>query len=147
MDSPSNVENAEPQVVFRPSKKRKQFRQRAGDSEITADEATNSAAAPPKSAQDTDAKLPDGDDGDGEGSEIEGISVAEALRLRNARRSRLKGVEFRAQGAPKVAADEDLGRQSLLSKDDDAQDGVEFGMSRRFAPQAGLVGELVNRHM
>lgn len=141
MDSSSAIENSEPQVVFRPSKKRKQFRQRAEETEPKADDATSQAAAPPKPAQEADTKLADGDNV--EASETEGLSVAEALRLRNARRSRLKGVEFRAEGAPKAAADED---QSLLPKDD-AQDSMEFGMSKRFAPQAGLVGELVNKHM
>lgn len=145
MDSPSTTENPEPQVVFRPSKKRKQFRQRAEDNVPLVDDATSQAAgaSPPTTSQASDSKPNNG--GDDTASEIEGLSVAEVLRLRNARKSRLKGVEFRPEGAPK---DETPGEASLVPKDDaQGPEATEFGMSRRFAPQAGLVGELVNKHM
>lgn len=73
--------------------------------------------------------------------------MAEALRLRNARKARLKGVGFRPEGTSK-ATDEVSTEQSLVLKDDpNGPDAVEYGISRRFAPQAGLVGELVNKHM
>lgn len=144
MESPSTVENSEPQVVFRPSKKRKQFlRQRAERNDTTANDADSQAAAPLKPPYESDSRPHDGDDKNT--SEIEGLSVAEALRLRNARKSRLKGVEFRPEGAPKEEAPVE---HTLVNKDDEhGPEAMEYGMSRRFAPQAGLVGELVNKHM
>lgn len=143
MESPSTIESPESQVVFRPSKKRKQFlRQRADYNDTTADEATSSAALPAP-AQESDPRAQDGDSKDT--SETEGISVAEAMRLRNARKSRLKGVEFRPEGAPK---DEAPAEHAPANKDDEhGTDAMEYSMSSRFAPQAGLVGELVNKHM
>lgn len=142
MDS-AKTENPEPQVVFRPSKKRKHFRQRADEPETKPDEAAQQPA---------DQATPD----DGEGrpggthdtnSDIEESSVAEALRLRNARKARLKGVGFRPEGTSKIS-EEASTEQSLILKDDpNGADAMEYGISRRFAPQAGLVGELVNKHM
>lgn len=139
MGPPPTGDISEPQVVFRPSKKRKQFlRQRAEDNANPADESTTQAPA-----QERDPSSHDGEDKGDLGTE--GLSVAEALRLRNARKSRPKGVEFRPEGAPKEEAPTE---QTLDPKDDAAgADALEFGMSRRFAPQAGLVGELVNKHM
>ncbi|KAL1852041.1 hypothetical protein Daus18300_012323 [Diaporthe australafricana] len=140
MDS-ATTENPEPQVVFRPSKKRKHFRQRAEESEPKPDDATHEAAAQSPSTQDGNSKTRDAHDTK---SDTEGSSVAEALRLRNARKARLKGVGFRPEGAPKVSDELNVER-SLILKDD--TDAIEYGISKRFAPQAGLVGELVNRHM
>lgn len=154
MDPSPTETNAEPQVVFRPSKKRKQFRQRAEDNhdESKAESTTTAAttittttqiATPSASAQDSDAARENGETSEGEG----GLSVAEALRLRNARKSRLKGVEFRPESAPKVDeanhSEHGIGGQHK----DEVAEALELGVSRRFAPQAGLVGELVNKHM
>lgn len=140
MDS-ATIENPEPQVVFRPSKKRKHFRQRAEEPEPNPDNATHQAAAQSPSTQDGNSKARDAHDTN---SDTEESSVAEALRLRNARKARLKGVGFRPEGAPKLS-DEMSTERSLVLKDD--TDAMEYGISRRFTPQAGLVGELVNRHM
>ncbi|KAI7784047.1 mrna splicing factor rna helicase [Diaporthe eres] len=124
MDS-ATPENPEPQVVFRLSKKRKHFRQRAEESETKPDEATRQAAAPPLPDQDGEAKPSGSHD---KNSDNEESSVSEALRLRNAH---------------EVSTE-----QSLVFKDDpNGADAMEYGVSRRFAPQAGLVGELVNKHM
>lgn len=144
MDSPSTIEKPESQIVFRPSKKRKQFlRQRAEDNDPTVDDATSEAAAPTKPAQESDSRPQDGNDKGT--SETEGLSVAEAIRLRNTRKSRLKGVEFRPEGASK---EESLAEHTLANRDDEhGPDAMEYSMSSRFAPQAGLVGELVNKHM
>lgn len=143
MDS-ATPENPEPQVVFRLSKKRKHFRQRAEESETKPDEATRQAAAPPLPDQDGEEK-PSGSHE--KNSDNEESSVSEALRLRNARKARLKGVGFRPEGSSKVS-DEVSTEQSLVFKDDpNGADAMEYGVSRRFAPQAGLVGELVNKHM
>lgn len=138
MDSTAS-ENPEPQVVFRPSKKRKHFRQRAEESETKPDEAAQRPAA--------QALLHDGETKHDTNSDTEESSVAEALRLRNARKARLKGVGFRPEGTSK-ASEEASTEQSLVFKDDpNGGDAMEYGISKRFAPQAGLVGELVNKHM
>lgn len=167
-----------PQVVFRPSKKRRQFRQRAEDDDNKIDASSSSKAtdsattgttiitttqapttqaptaqtttlsAPPP-AHDSDAVAGDktSDDTEEGGG---GLSVAEALRLRNARKSRLKGVEFRAESSSAAAGEQagvgehDTARQQ---QKDEIAEALELGVSRRFAPQAGLVGELVNKHM
>ena len=142
MDS-ANTENPEPQVVFRPSKKRKHFRQRAEESEAKPDEPTHQPAdqTPPENGE---AKLRDTHDTN---SDTEESSVAEALRLRNARKARFKGVGFRPEGTSKVADEASTERSLVLKDDTNGQDSMEYGISKRFAPQAGLVGELVNKHM
>ncbi|KAG8165207.1 hypothetical protein KVR01_005482 [Diaporthe batatas] len=139
----AKTETPEPQVVFRPSKKRKHLRQRAEETETEPDDALQQPAA---------QALPD----DGETKievnrdtepDTEESSVKEALRLRNARRTRLKGVGFRPEGTSKVPEEANQ-EQSLVLKDDpNGADSMDYGVSRRFAPQAGLVGELVNKHM
>lgn len=143
MDS-ATTEKSEPQVVFRPSKKRKHFRQRVDEPEDKSDEVTDQAAAQtlsekageekPRVTQDTN-------------SESEESSVAEALRLRNARKARLKGVGFRPEGTTKVSDGVSTERSLVLKDDPNGPDATEYGISKRFAPQAGLVGELVNKHM
>lgn len=146
MDTSAPTENSEPQVLFRPNKKRKQFRQRAaelGDSTTTLDNssatvtATTTTASPATTLQAL-TTLDDDDD------QPEGLSVAKALRLRN--KTRLKGgVEFRPEHATSDTYDEPLTTTDLVAKD---QDPIEaFGVSRRFAPQQALVGEIVNKHM
>lgn len=142
MDPATDTGNPEPQVVFRPSKRRKQFRQRAGESDTKADDAISQATAPPSSTIETGSAVDNEREDDG-ASAREGFSVAEAVRLRNARRSKLRGVEFRPEEPLK---DETVAEPSHAPKDEVAE-ALELGMSRRFAPQAGLVGELVNKHM
>lgn len=75
--------------------------------------------------------------------------MAEALRLRNARKSRLKGVEFRAETSAATSGEQADFSEHDISKQqkDEIAEAIELGVSRRFAPQAGLVGELVNKHM
>lgn len=141
MDSPTTTDNPEAQVVFRPSKRRKQFRQRAEENNAQVDRATSQAATPPATTESGGVK--DNELEDYAAPNTNAISVAEALRLRNARKSRFKGVEFRPEGPLK---DEAIAELSNIPKDD-GNEALEFGMSRRFAPQAGLVGELVNKHM
>ncbi|CAN8099815.1 unnamed protein product [Discula destructiva] len=137
------LEEAEPQVVFRPSKKRKQFRQRPEDSDSKNDNATTSQpVVPPTITTITSINTSTDERAANNDSETEaGISVAEALRLRNARKTRPKGVEFRPEGPPKEE------EPPCHIHKDDVHEALELGMSRRFAPPAGLVGELVNKHM
>lgn len=141
MDQSTATENSEPQVVFRPSKRRKQFRQRAGESDTQIDEPTSQTNTPNSTTETSGGK--DKEREDVGTSETEGLSVTEVLRLRNARKSKLKGVEFRPEAPPKDGA---FAEPIPVPKDEVAE-ALELGMSRRFAPQAGLVGELVNKHM
>ena len=135
----------EPQVVFRPGKKRKIYRQRAEDDE---------EAAKPKIETPTEPKIT-GEVHPSEAlsvAEEEGLSVAEIRRLRNARRSRLRGVEFRPEQGPRAGAEAENKETSLVLKKDAADgpkssDALVGGMTKRFAPQTGMVGELVNQHM
>lgn len=137
-------ENTEPQVVFRPSKKRRNFRQRAEQPITNEDGAATQAAVPSAQAQDEQVKPNDDLDAT---SDTEGISVAEALRLRNARKSRLKGVGFRPESTIPRGEESNAERSLVLKSDANAADHLEYGVAKRFAPQAGLVGELVNKHM
>lgn len=141
MDQSTATEDTEPKVVFRPSKRRKQFRQRAGESDTRIDEPISQTNTPIATTETSGVKDKERED-DGT-SETEGLSVAEVLRLRNSRKSKLKGVEFRPEAPPKDGA---FTGPSPVPKDEVAE-ALELGMSRRFAPQAGLVGELVNKHM
>lgn len=143
MDS-ATTEKSEPQVVFRPSKKRKHFRQRAEESEARPVEATQQAADQPVQDQNSETKLRAARDTT---SDTEESSVAEALRLRNARKARLKGVGFRPEGTSKAPGEASTEKSLVLKDDPNGPDSMEYGISKRFAPQAGLVGELVNKHM
>lgn len=143
MESSSAETPDQPQVVFRAGKKRKNYRQRAEETAPETDEpkieTDESSAPPPKGdaqpVNDDDSKL-----------QAEGLSMAEVIRLRNARKPKLKGVEFRPESAPKAAAPNP--EQSLVTKDvAPSDDSVIAGISRRFASQTGIVGELVNKHM
>jgi hypothetical protein len=140
-----------PQVVFRPGKKRKMYRQRAEEPEATLSngETPGAGLATPNSAPATPAR-PDHDE--------EGLLVADVVRRRNARKHRHGGVGvgFRAGpvglGDGRATSEENNTDQRLvLHGNADAQQGAESavigGISKRFAPQTGLVGELVNKHM
>ncbi|KAH7364357.1 hepatocellular carcinoma-associated antigen 59-domain-containing protein [Rhexocercosporidium sp. MPI-PUGE-AT-0058] len=139
--------------LFRPSKKRKIYRQRAA----TDDEpAPLSSLSPPTQAVPTSplptaqsldelistasASSPQNDD---TSTPSEAVSMAEILRLRKKNKSR-GGVEFKASGH--VARDEE-GELILRPEDEEGVDAPEVsGVPRKFAPQTGTVGD-VNRHM
>lgn len=135
-----------PQVVFRPGKKRKAYRQRQEEPESTISNgelATEAATTTSSSAHDTPAEQDDNE---------AGLSVAEVLRLRNLRKHKHGGVGFRAGQSPFGDGREDNTEQGLvLHGSADAQLAAENtvigGISRRFAPQTGMAGELINRHM
>jgi hypothetical protein len=140
-----------PQVVFRPGKKRKPYRQRPEGPEqpiLNSEIATDNAPPATNSAPVTPAL---------QNEDEEGLSVAEVIRLRNARRHKHGGVGFRPEGTTsddKTAVDDEITERSLVLHDGaeaGTQPGPETavlgGISKRFAPQTGLVGELVNKHM
>jgi hypothetical protein len=138
-----------PQVVFRPGKKRKMYRQRAEEPESatsSTETPTEAAAVASSSAPATPAERVEDE---------EELSVAEVLRLRNSRKHKHGGVGFRAGplglDGDREASEENTEQGLVLHGNPDAQQGAEAavigGMSKRFAPQTGLVGELVNKHM
>ncbi|KAL8359686.1 hypothetical protein RB598_008183 [Gaeumannomyces tritici] len=193
--SSNPAEAAEAPILFRRGKKRKTYRQRAGDDDNN-DEALAAAAPKPTAAEadddDTSAKSapapaaaaadtsaggePEAPNSDAEEEEEEeeeeekGLSVAEVLRLRNARRTKLRGVELRADvGPPRdddnyaaaaaaaaAAAEADAAENAEMALVVAAAGGLTVpvstdkiagGVGKRFSAQTGLVGELVNRHM
>jgi len=128
-----------PPVLFRPSKKRKAYRQKTEDS---------SGLEPGTTNADND-RPPTGDavmTAVAEQPAEEDVSVAEAIRLRNARRLKHRGVEFRQDAGSGLASDMNAERGLVLLKDGE-QVAPPAGITGRFAPQTGIIGELVNKHM
>lgn len=129
----------------------------------TAAEAANATASEPEAAQTSGG----GDDDDDDDADEKGLSVAEVLRLRNARRTKLRGVELRADVGPPPKEDNDAAEADAADKDETAlvaggvvggggmtlaapslsADKIAGGVGKRFSAQTGLVVELVNRHM
>src|ERR1700709_2213583 len=87
-------------VLFRPTKKRKIYRQRANEAEETS---PATAVPPPPPAQSLDELIASTTNGtlDIQHVEMEGarVSVSEILRLRKMRRPKTGGVEFKASAA------------------------------------------------
>lgn len=143
MASPISEPATEQKVVFRPGKKRKAYRQRVEEEAETtisaSDDGTPAVSLPPTPAPETE--------------EEKGLSVAEALRLRNARKHRMGGVGFRAgqysHSSDSATFDNNTEQSLVLQDGTDAQAGIDVlgGMNTRFTPQTGLVGEIVNKHM
>lgn len=135
-----------PQVVFRPGKKRKIYRQRVTelDSATSSHETTNEAGLA-ASRRPTTVEHDEDD---------QNLSVADVVRLRNSRKHKHGGVGF-STGQSGLGDDgtarENAERSVVLHSNADAQQGAEAavigGISKRFAPQTGMVGELVNKHM
>lgn len=147
----------EPPVLFRGKKRKGQYRQRAIDDGVQTapTEAGHSADADrvdiAPAASDVERLAESAQPEEQATAEDEGVSVAELLRRRNARKSRLRGVGFApkdAQGndAP-TSFEDDL---SLMIREEEQKATVDLstgGMSKRFSAQTGHVGELVNKHM
>jgi hypothetical protein len=151
-------------IIFRPSKKRKIYRQRPSTSLDDEEPQPASPNAPlPSAPTQTNAQsideliaststatstLPPGSAGEGEELEGTPVSIAEILRLRK-KNKRAGGVEFRAEAH--IVRDEDgllvirpaPGEGELRSLE--GESGMS-GVPRKFAPQTGTVGD-VNKHM
>ena len=141
MDS-TITDASEPQIpAFRPGKKRKIYRHRAED---TDDSPLDTPLAIPQPTAGSDLRLP-GTTPDAVAPDDEEHAVSEIIRLR-ARKGRLGGVAFRA-GPTRADEHAENTEQGLVPHDGSAETAVVGGMRNRFAPQTGLVGELVNRHM
>lgn len=161
-----------PPVFFRAGKKKRAFRQRAEETDEPAaqtdlsatvintssdattpiDQAGTSSSEPAVSgtvaAPMTTATTKHDDDKDESG----GLSVAEVIRLRNAKKHRLGGVAFRAGDESSPTPQQQNGEQAMVLHDGAGNGEVQKavmlgGVNERFAPQTGMVGELVNKHM
>ena len=148
-DTPNNTNMASPPreaetSLFRPSKKRKIYRQRALDNEEDEDQAATIATnIPPPNVQSLDELIAGASITGEEQAESINLSVAEILRLRKLRSKRAGGVEFRAD-APTARAEEE---NAIVLRQEQEGDAVkQHEGERKFAPQTGTVGD-VNKHM
>ncbi|CAG8954231.1 hypothetical protein HYFRA_00005851 [Hymenoscyphus fraxineus] len=137
-NSTPDIPDTEPAVLFRPSKKRKIYRQRAtSPSQESPPPITSPIIPAPQSldelisstAQDVDT--------------IAEVDMAEILRLRKIQRKAKGGVEFRAGNASATKEN-----QELVVREEHVEGGLEEGRGvvRKFAAQTGAVGD-VNKHM
>lgn len=144
---PAEVSADAETILFRPSKKRKIYRQRAADDDenapITAPTATN---------LETPAQVVNMiESGNAENMEGTEVSMAEILRLRKLRK-RVGGVEFRVE--PTSSTQSDAAALALADGDREGYEAAEVEggevegppVARRFAKQTGMVGD-VDKHM
>ncbi|TRX97869.1 hypothetical protein FHL15_001079 [Xylaria flabelliformis] len=151
MDPTSPVADPARPIVFR-GKKRKTYRQRPGTE--AEDEATDPVHDAPNviSAQ-ASASGPVTTSTDRE-EDHEALSISEALRLRNARKTRLRGVTFGVNNGAQAGGaegggggDDDELSQMIREEEKKAMEQSITAANKRFAPQTGLSGEIVNKHM
>lgn len=143
----STIGTVDPQPpAFRPGKKRKVYRHRDEDTDHTPSDAPL-ATPQPSSASDP---RPSGDATETADADLDAndhLPVSSVIRLRQARKGRLGGVAFRAGSTTQADEQSQNTEQSLVPHDGIADNPITGGIAKRFAPQTGLVGELVNRHM
>jgi hypothetical protein len=139
----NSYEAASEPIRFRAGKKRKAYRQRVQED----DDAVAETVQSPHTASTAESNYrlarintPDKEE-DGEGS------VAAALRLRNARRSRLGGVAFR--NSNRLEDDTDTERALVPHNADETSnnESVIKRVTDRFTHQTGKVADLNDRHM
>lgn len=166
--TPEPAAVAPPPILFRASRKKRAVRQRAEedddaksatqtDAAVTINTGSEATAAGLQDATRTTepavsgtvATAPKRDENDKE--EGSGLSVAEVLRLRNAKKHRLGGVAFRAGDEAGVATTVQNSEQAMVLHDggevQQQEAAILGGVAKRFAPQTGMVGELVNKHI
>jgi hypothetical protein len=143
-------------VLFRPSKKRKIYRQRATTDDDAVETEAPQVATPAmtkpamQSIDELIASASVISEEGGSSAEVDSVSVsmAEILRLRK-KNKRVGGVEFRAS-AQGQRDDDRSGVVNARTVDVEIGEGggldVSNGGPRKFAPQTGAVGD-VNKHM
>lgn len=127
---------AEVPVVFR-GKKRKFFRQKPAEEAPVTEANEPAAATETEGTPKVEASEPD----------EEGLSVAEIIRRRNARKHRLKGVGFGADEASAAAQADDELSIMIREEEQKAMELSNGGVNTRFTAQTGLSSDLVNKHM
>ncbi|KAI0483076.1 hypothetical protein GGR56DRAFT_670880 [Xylariaceae sp. FL0804] len=149
MDTPDAEMTPALGVVFR-GKRRKFYRQRVRPGDDDEDTTIHAQDAPTAETREAAVPTTIAEPDDGDASE-EGLSVAEVLRRRNARKSRLRGVLFGAgdanPSATPAAGDEGDDELSLMIREEENRVLDLSSTGKQFAPQTGLTGELVNKHM
>ncbi|PQE27133.1 mRNA splicing factor RNA helicase protein [Rutstroemia sp. NJR-2017a WRK4] len=147
MTSPTPPSNPDPIPLFRPSKKRKIYRQRtdAGSDPETHPEPSSTALPPQQSLDELiESAHPAAE------AEAEEIDINSVLRLRK-QRKKIGGVGFTAERAGAHSAEE-AGEEGALVRIEDGEGAgkeveTEGGM-RRFAPQMGILGNAaVDKHI
>ena len=148
-------------ILFRPTKKRKIYRQRHDDTtppetQLSSPNPSISPAPAQPNPQSIDeliassATLPTTADKDLESTQV---SISEILRLRQKNKNKRSGVEFRASGH--IARDQDgelVIRHAATATATGGEgesapaEGGGGGVIRKFAPQTGTVSD-VNKHM
>jgi hypothetical protein len=148
MDPIASTSDASEAIVFRPSKRRKIYRQRALDdkpnqlSSIPSATEVAESSPVPISLEDNPLEMND----------LEGarVSMAEILRMRKLHKQRVGGVEFRASATSSRGDDIHDGALVLheeVKADGEREEGQSaVGSVRRFAKQTGMVGD-VDKHM
>jgi hypothetical protein len=139
MSSSPSTPAVEPVILFRPSKKRKIYRQRP-----TSKEPDVSTLSMPE-AQSLDELISStAQEADTEGVEV---SMSEILRLRKQRKGK-GGVAFGADSSSTKLRHEERSLAIREPEDEKGEDGLQSngGVVRKFAPQTGAVGN-VDRHM
>ncbi|KAI0864200.1 hypothetical protein F4860DRAFT_465364 [Xylaria cubensis] len=148
MDPTSPVADPARPIVFR-GKKRKTYRQRPGTE--AEDEATDPVHdAPNVTSAQASASGPVITSTDREEDDEKALLISEALRLRNARKSRLRGVTFGVDNGAQAeggGGDDDELSQMIREEEKKAMEQSITAANKRFAPQTGLSGEIVNKHM
>jgi len=157
MDSGADDAMAIDQIRFRPSTKRKAYRRRAEERDEDDDDATQQRQTLATTADD-DAPGPStcgpeqtredlGDEGDGGGTGSgSDRAVLAALRARNTRKGRLRGVGFRSGGHD---ADRTAGPLVLANHEDEDGDAVNplASIAGRFTHQTGVLNDVDDRHI
>lgn len=150
--------NANPIPLFRPSKKRKVYRQRNHDDDFeTGIEQSIPAPAPALTSaeQSLDELISSNsvpikkEEEEEEAGIKDTLDMAEILRLRKQRR-KIGGVEFRAESKIREENDTDSNGDTLVKFEEKDTEVVqpEGGLSmRRFAPQSGVVNSGVDKHI
>ncbi|KAI0101619.1 hypothetical protein GGR51DRAFT_324540 [Nemania sp. FL0031] len=152
MDSTSPDAETPRPIVFR-GKKRKTYRQRPGAEDEASAALIDPVPDTPNATTTTQASTPDPVSASTDREQDEALSISEALRLRNARKSRLRGVTFGVDNSTQAGRVEGGGEGddelSLMIREEEKK-AVEQSITaanKRFAPQTGLSGEIVNKHM
>lgn len=146
MSSPPTNEDT---ILFRPSKKRKIYRQRAinDEEETEAPKVAPAAVVKEQSLDELIASASGSAHTDADGQEVEDVTVSmsEILRLRR-KNKRVGGVEFKASATAQALRETE---EALVVQEAVEEEGgldIVNGVPRRFASQTGAVGD-VNKHM
>ncbi|KAI9846876.1 MAG: hypothetical protein M1837_003488 [Sclerophora amabilis] len=147
------------ELLFRPSKRQKSYRQRAGESQDDDDGPVARDTAPEVlTSVLPGARRQDVEERDGEAeTEAAGFSMADILRMRKLARTRKAGIEFTNKGsnshAQRSQVDGTIQTLSMadaiereVDKDTESPEALAT-VANRFAPQTGQVSTDVNKHM